>query len=406
MNPAHGKRHLPDDDALRSALHNEVLLRPPPRMGLPVQIACVVVRNAEVDIASECAHLAKLPGQKDLQPEQLAALHLRVQAGPCTLRWERHTEFTRYTLLRALPPSTLINDIPQQYVTQLLPEDNWLANVPGTALAAIHLIMLWGEPPHAVTRATAYDHWFAEGAAVASLMGNPTHACVVSDLAVQTDGFERLLVIATPGMSEPRAGRIAQRLLDLETYRVMAVQGLHAAQHLMPQVSLMESELAVVNGRLRNILVDNQALLDQLIPISTQLERHIADHRARFDASRVYADVMAQRLIELREKAAPETRTLTDLLQRRIAPAMATMEATAQRMTDLSGRIGQTTTLLQTRIHAVTEAQNRQVIASLRDTKLVAQKLQRTIAGLAIAVSAYFLVSLALQLTALLRHGA
>lgn len=406
MNPVQGKRHLPEDDALRTALHNEVLLRPPPRMGLPVQIACVVVRNADVDIAAECAHLAKLPGQKDLQVDQLAALHLRVQAGPCTLRWERHTEFTRYTLLRALPPSTLINDVPQQYVSQLLPDDDWLANIPGATLAAMHLVMLWGEPPHAVTRATAYDHWFAEGAAVASLMGNPTHACVVTDLALQSDGFERLLVIATPGMSEPRAGRIAQRLLDLETYRIMALRGLHAAQQLMPSVSALESELALVSGRLRNILVDNQALLDQLSPLHAALERHTADHRALFDACRVYAAIVTQRLTELHEKPAPETRTLTDLLRRRLAPAMATMNATAQRMDDLSMRVSHTTALLQTRVNAVAEAQNRQVIASLRDSKLVVKKLQRAVTGLALAAGTYFVISLALQLVAALRHGA
>ena len=74
MNSPHaapGKRHLPEDDALRAALHNEVLLRPPPIMGLPVHLLCVVVRNADVDLQTECAHLAKLPGQKDLDVAQL-----------------------------------------------------------------------------------------------------------------------------------------------------------------------------------------------------------------------------------------------------------------------------------------------------------------------------------------------
>jgi uncharacterized membrane-anchored protein len=402
---AQGKRHLPEDDALRAALHNEVLLRPPPRMGLPVQMLCVVVRNADVALAAECAHLAKLPGQKDLSASMLQTQHLRVQVGPCTLRWERHTEFTRYTLIRALPPSTLINDVPQQYVSQLFPEDAWLEGIPGKTLAAIHLVMLWGEPPHAVARATAYGHWFAEGAAVASLMGNPTHSCVVTDLALQADGLERILVIATPGMSEPRAGRIAQRLMDLETYRIMALRGLHAAQALLPQVAEMEQELARTTGKLRGILTSNQELLDQLTPLAAHLERSIAEHRVLFDASNAYAAIVAQRLSELREKPVPETRTLSELLERRLAPAMTTMHAVDLRMNALSQRIAYSTALLHTRIGTMAEAQHRQITTTLRATQLLVQRLQHTVAGLAIAAGTYFVAGLGLQLAQALRNG-
>ena len=256
-------RHIPPDDAQRAALHNEVLRRPPPRMGLPVHALCVVVANAEVDLATECAHLAKLPGQRELDVTQLASGHLRVQVGASTLRWERHTDFTRYTLTRALPPATLINDVPQQYVSQLFPEDGWLEQVPGQTLAATHLVMLWGEPPHAVTRATAYGHWFAEGAAVASLMGTPPHSCVVTDLALQPDGFARLLVVAAQGMGEPRAGRIAQRLLELETYRIMALRGLPAAQTLMAPLRDMEQTLVAITG---DTQAPPEALLTRLTP--------------------------------------------------------------------------------------------------------------------------------------------
>lgn len=404
-NAAPGKRHLPEDDALRAVLHNEVLLRPAPRMGLPVHLLCVVVRNADIDLATECTHLAKLPGQKDLDVAQLQSQQLRVQVGPCTLRWERHTAFTRYTLMRALPPATLVNDVPQQYVSQLLPEDGWLEAIPGTTLAAIHLVMLWGEPPHAVTRATAYGHWFAEGAAVATLMGDTSHSCVVTDLALQADGFERLLVVATPTMGEPRAGRIAQRLLDLETYRLMALCGLPAAQQLMPQVSTMEAELAHFNGQLRSILVSNQELLDQLTPLAARVERSIAEHRALFDASRTYAGIVAQRLAELHGKPVAETRTLGELLERRLTPAMDTINATEKRLLELSQRIAHTTTLLHTRIEAIVEAQNRQTIATLRGTRVLVQRLQRTVAGLAIAAATYFIVRLVWQAAQALHSG-
>lgn len=395
-------RQIPQDDAQRAALHNEVLRRPPPRMGLPVHALCVVVANADVDLATECAHLAKLPGQRDLDVTQLGSGHLRVQVGACTLRWERHTDFTRYTLMRALPPATLINDVPQQYVSQLFPEDGWLEQVPGQTLAATHLVMLWGEPPHAVTRATAYGHWFAEGAAVASLMGTPPHSCVVTDLALQPDGFARMLVVAAQGMGEPRAGRIAQRLLDIETYRIMALRGLPAAQTLMAPLRDMEDALVAL---IANSEAPPETLLAQLLPLAASLEASLAAHRPLFDASRAYAAITAQRLSELREKQATDTRTLSEQIERRLAPALATMAATERRLEDLSARVARATGLLNTRLTATMEQQNRHTIATQEQTRALVRRLQVTVAGLTIGVGTFCISSLIWQLARVVQRA-
>lgn len=94
---------LPDDYPQRVLLHNEVHARPSPRIRLPALIVYVVVINDGITREEEYAHLRRLPGQHALMLEQLENNFLRLRLSGYTLRWERHTEFTRYSLVQHLP---------------------------------------------------------------------------------------------------------------------------------------------------------------------------------------------------------------------------------------------------------------------------------------------------------------
>ena len=96
-------RYLPVDDAQRRQLHNEVHARPSARVRLPALIVYVAVLNAGISREQEWAHLRSLPGHADLQPEQLHGNFLRLRCDGFTVKWERHTEFTRYSIVQALP---------------------------------------------------------------------------------------------------------------------------------------------------------------------------------------------------------------------------------------------------------------------------------------------------------------
>jgi uncharacterized membrane-anchored protein len=400
MHPAttpHDSPHFPPEDATRAALHHQLLARPQARMGLPVQMAYIVVLNADIDLETERLHLAKLPGQKDLAAQALQRHFLRVPVGPCTLKWERHAEFTSYTIMRALPPSTLLNDDPQKLVSQLLLDDGWLQNIPGKTLAAIHLVMLLGDPPHAVTRATAYDHWFADGSAVASLMGTPPHSAIVTDFALQPDGFERLLVTAAPGMSEARAGRVAQRLLEIETYRLLALRRLPLALQLTQELADCERVLATLIDALDDPRSSLAELLDTLVPLATRVARMATDHTNNFDASAAYQAMVTQRLGELREKAIAGTQTFSEFIQRRLSPAVATVDATARHMDALAARITRTGALLQSRTDMATQAHQTQLLQAMGDTQVVLRRVQRTLQILAFAGVALGLVCGALM---------
>ncbi|MCB1995153.1 MAG: DUF3422 family protein, partial [Rhodoferax sp.] len=100
-------RPLPADDPLRHELHDEVHARPTARIRLPALLVYVAVLNDGVSRDEERLHLQRLPGQDGLQAADLAGHFLRLRLGDAVLKWERHSEFTRYTLVQPLPAQAL-----------------------------------------------------------------------------------------------------------------------------------------------------------------------------------------------------------------------------------------------------------------------------------------------------------
>jgi uncharacterized membrane-anchored protein len=227
-------------------------------------------------------------------------------------------------------------------------------------------------------------------------MGNNSHSWAVTDYLLRPDGFERMLVIAPPDTTQTRAGRVSQRLLELETYRLMALRGLPVAKTLGPMLAQAEGALADITARLENKSDSDQDLLDTLVSLAARVERATAEHVYRFSATRAYDTLVGQRIAELREKAIPGTQTIGEFMQRRLSPAMATVAATAQRLTSLSERVSRTSALLRTRVDIATEVQNQQLLEKLTRGQELQLRLQSTVEGLSIAAISYYVVSLLL----------
>lgn len=387
---------LPADDPLREQLHNEVHARPPARIRLPVLVTYVAVANAGVTREQECEHLRRLPGQAALAVSALEGSFLRLRLPGYTLKWERHTEFTRYSIVQPLPEGAGLGGPTPDLVTPLVTPPDWLAGIPGRTFAAVQLVMVEGpiDPP-ADALALART-WLGEHTVVASLMGNQRHSVVVTDFWLRPCGFERMLVIAPPGTSETRAGRISSRLLELETYRVMALRGLPVAKQLGPLLADAEQRLASITAQLESKGTSDQQLLDTLVALAAGVERATAEHSYRFSATRAYDTLVGQRIAELREQPIPGTQTLGEFMQRRLSPAMATVAATGQRLASLSERVTRTSALLRTRVDIATEEQNQQLLAKLTKGQELQLRLQSTVEGLSIAAISYYVVSLIL----------
>ena len=390
--------HLPDNDPQRELLHNEVHARPPARVRLPALVVYVAVFNDGVSRESEWEHLRQLPGQQDLLPEQLQGNFLRLRVPGYTLKWERHTEFTRYSLVQALPADAHLGSRDPELLSRIALPHDWLAGIPGRTFAAVKLVMLHGDLQHPQETLAQARTWLGEHTVVASLMGNNAHSMVVTDFLLRESGYERMLVVAPADTTETRAGRISQRLLEIETYRLIALRGLPVAKQLGSLLARSEQQLADITAQMENKSATDQDLLDALVSLAASVERATAEHAYRFSATQAYDALVGQRIAELREQPIHGTQTIGEFMQRRLSPAMATVAATAQRLTSLSERITRTSALLRTRVDIAGEEQNRQLLAKLTKGQELQLRLQSTVEGLSIAAISYYVISLVLYL--------
>ncbi len=395
LQPVSSDRILPPDDEQRVALHNEVHARPPARIRLPALVTYVAVLNDGVSREDEWQHLRQLPGQADLRLEDLGAHFLRMRFADHTVKWERHTEFTRYSIVQPLPAHAGLNATQPELLSQLVVPAPWLRTLPGRTVAAVQLVLVEADLSDEA-RAIAQAHrWFGRRTVVASQMG-AGHSWVITDFLIGANGFERMLVMAPPDTSQTRAGRISMRLMELETYRLMALRGLPVAKAMGPVLSNLESELAEITALLERKTTREQDLLDRLIALAARVERATAEHTFRFSATKAYDALVQQRIAELREKALPGTQTLGEFMRRRLSPAMATVASTGQRLASLSERVARTSALLRTRVDIATEGQNQLLLEKLTKGQELQLRLQSTVEGLSIAAISYYVVSLLL----------
>jgi uncharacterized membrane-anchored protein len=398
--PERSRQPLPPDDALRAELHNEVHARPLPSVPLPAMVVFVAVLNEGVTRDSEWAHLCLLPGQQQLPLQALLGSYLRLTLDGCHLKWERHTEYTRYTIVQPLPPGAGLEACSPALPLAQCMSPQWLAAIPGRTVAAIELAMVYGELNDTPALVQKAQRWLGSEVIVGSCMGRSVsghaHSCAFTDFQLRPCGYERWLVVAPPDTTATRAGRILQRLLELETYRLMALRGMPAARALTPLLNEAEPKLAGLIEQLESVSASDQQLLDQLVTLAARLERATAQHDYRFAATRAYEAIVKQRIAELRESAIPGTQTIGEFLQRRLDPAIATVAASAQRLASLSQRVERASGLLRTRVDIATEMQNQQLLAKLTRGQQLQLRLQSTVEGLSIAAISYYVVSLLL----------
>lgn len=386
---------LPDNDALREVLHNEVHARPPARIRLPALVVYVAVLNDGVSREQEWQHLRQLPGQQGLTQDQLSGNFLRLRFADHTLKWERHTEFTRYSIVQALPAHVLETGDEAELMRALVVDTAWLASIPGRTVAAITMAMVHGDVDDPAAMRALAAPWFEGRETVASLLGI-RRSCVMTDFRLRDSGFERLLVISPPNTSELRSGRTSQRLLELETYRLMALRGLPVAKDISAMLTESELQLAEITAHMESTETSDQELLAQLISLAARVERATARHMYRFSATRAYHGLVEQRIEQLRETAIPGTQMVGEFLLKRLSPAMATVQATAQRLASLSQRIERASALLRTRVDIATESQNQMLLEKLTRGQELQLRLQSTVEGLSIAAISYYVISLVL----------
>jgi uncharacterized membrane-anchored protein len=187
-----------------------------------------------------------------------------------------------------------------------------------------------------------------------------------------------------------------QRLIEIETYRMMALLGFPLARSRGSELTRMGDRLTGVTQRMTEIraLDDERELLVDITALSADVERVAAETTYRFSASAAYHELVERRLEELREERLEGFQTFKEFLERRLTPAMRTCDAVRERLATLSRRVTRAGQLLRTRVDIQVEGQNRDVLASMNRRAKLQLRLQETVEGLSLAAITYYAVGL------------
>jgi uncharacterized membrane-anchored protein len=375
----------------RESLARELHARPYESVTAPLRISHLAVVPAESGVApqDDRDHVADLCGRYGVAPPDAAANHVSADLGLFRLRWEKHTEFSTYTFLCA----EAFTDPFADPVIDLVPED-WLAALPGQVLAGAHLAF---EPADAPPRtADSLAQVFAGNTVVGATVAGG-RAVAWSDFHLH-DGFSRILVrdVALGERSaERQAGRLMQRLLEINAYRTMALLALPLARAAGPRIHDADRRLAAIAAEMAGGDAGTDSdLLHRLSDIAAEIERVAAETADRFSAARAYHALVDRRLVDLRQERIEGLQTFTEFLDRRFAPAMATCRATAARQEDLSQRAARMASLLRTRVEVALSDQNSRLLDSMNRRAKLALRLQQMVEGLSVVAISYYLVGL------------
>jgi uncharacterized membrane-anchored protein len=385
-------RALPPDARARRSAHDEVHARPAASVRVPALVTHVAVLHDGCSPEREHEHLARLivPGSAGLTMPDPGFIRARI--GTNTLKWERHGEFSRYSITQPLDQASVWGADDPDLVAQLGIGPEWLRAVPGKVIVASQIALLESRG-ESESQALAHARRCLAGARLAASYVAGGLARLYANFVLREDGFNRFVLLFDEA-SELRAGRIASVLAELETYRTMTLLAFPAARALNGSLRSTEAELADITRAINRPEQSDGALLDQLIRLAGEIETATAETNARFAAARAYAGIVEQRLAELDERPMTGAMTVGGFLRRRLVPAVATIESASKRLADLSERISRSSSLLRTRVDIANESRNQSLLQSLERGQRIQLRLQETVEGLSVAAISYYVVGL------------
>lgn len=350
------------------------------------------------------AHLNTWLDSQDRMPVDGAEKFRREDFGNFVFRLERHTEFVTIGLIVRDKNNRRTGLTGAAFS---LPENSQLPFAMIAAMPTPLFHAIWLEigktPPKPVLPEEVAKMLGSRTAASNSISDGDgeVHCSFDSD----EDGFSRMTLFART-LSAERKGRQVLRLIELETYRMLALLGLPVVRDNMSRLHKIESQLAQVTQRMTaQINGANEAaeaLLPELSSLAAEIEEMSANTSYRLSATKAYQDIFLARLERLNTRRLSGHQGLSGFLDRRMMPALKTCDAFEERLDGLSARISRAGSLLRTQTEIQIQEQNRNLLASM-DRRAQAQlRLQQTVEGLSVIAGTYYGVGLVGYLVKLL----
>jgi len=369
---------------LREPLSKELHARPFLRIDGPASVSHLAIYS-EQDEEIHGRLLAALADAMELPSPSAQHNHYAAKKDDWQIKWEKHTEFSTFTFVRAgaqdrLFGAAAMNDLPA----------SWLALLQESVLVAVHAEVLSGA--EAAAARTQVHELFPGPVLVGSkvLSGGEIYC----DWLVHEDHFSRFLVLDL-GFRESQAGRLIQRLFEIETYRMMALLALPDARRHSQFLSKLDGSLSVLMRRMEQpgLEHDDAYLLRELTRLAGQIEAY-AGLETRFSASEAYEKLVLARIAELREERIEGFPTIAEFMQRRLLPAMQTCSSVWARHQQFATRVARAVDLLRTRVNLMQEEHTTALLEGMNRTARTQLRMQHAVEGLSVAAISYYVLNL------------
>lgn len=390
---------------LRVPLSAEIHSRPPIRLEAPERITHLGIfgrnepeENKTVGVQTQL--LADLCIHFGVTPPVVEAKYFFHDFGRFRLKWEGHSEFSSFTFVSSVHGDSKPDGLFERMPSEELPQE-WLLRLQGKLMVATHIVLESSAMPS--DEAVPHMRRLFEGNPIVGCEASQA-AQVWTDFQIHASGFVRF-VIRDAGLKGQQAGRLVQRILEIETYRKMAMLGLPNAQRASPILNIIEAELASQTAAMVDMdktghkgdeqgMAEEQLLLERITSLAARLEQLAVDNSYRFSASNAYFKLVHSRIEELRERRIEGVPTISEFMQRRLTPAMNTCLSTDRRQKILAERIANTNSLLRTRVGIRQEQQNNQILQSMNKRAAQQLRLQQAVEGLSVVAISYYLAGL------------
>jgi uncharacterized membrane-anchored protein len=374
---------------VRARALGEIHSRPYTLIPLP-RVIFQVAFLTEANFVADQAILAELSLGQGVPAPASDTSHHTLKWGNGTLRWERHTEFSTYfwdtPALGEFGAEIPINPFGASFVA------------PGPFISGVRIEIR----PDSEDVSDVIAHF--DPTSLCQSMVADSQATVITDFRQDGDGLTKFLIL-DHGMTDAARGMLVQRLLDIETYRTLAMMGLPLAQTLSPEIRQIENSFtAVTQGMKQHARAEADAMLSEITRLAAEVEANAALSLYRFGASRAYYNIVLERVAMLTEKALPGNETLGAFLQRRLAPAMRTCQSVEERQADLSRKLARATALLRSWIDVELQKFNTEILGSMDKRAHLQLRLQQTVEGLSVAAISYYVIGLVGYLAKLIHN--
>ena len=369
---------------LRDPLSQELHARPFLRIDGPASVSHLAIYS-EHDEEIHARLLATLCSALELPTPVSHHNHYAAQKGDWQVKWEKHTEFSTFTFVRTGDRGGLFTAAAMTEVPAA-----WLSLLKESVLVAVHAELRCGE------QAAQIRTHVRELLPGPVLVGTNVLAGgeVYCDWLVHDDHFLRLIVLDL-GFREEQAGRLIQRLLEIETYRMMALLALPDARRHSQFLSKLDGSLSALMRRMQQPGhdEDDAYLLRELTQLAGQIEAN-AGLETRFSASAAYEKIVLARIAELREKRIEGYPTIAEFMQRRLLPAMQTCGSVWTRHQQSATRVARAVDLLRTRVNLAQEEHTTALLEGMNRTARTQLRMQHAVEGLSVAAISYYVLNL------------